>query len=275
MNRLVTALSLSLALLAGPALAADKPAEKAAEKPAGEKAEKAEKASGKSAEKAAPAKERDGLPLVFHEDFSDGEKAKERFDFLDPADWKMTKDEQGNWVLSLFQRPSAKTGKTEVRSPFGRAMVKDLYVGPFIMEVKLKSTIKPYGHQDLCLFLGEQGVSHLYYVHFGRVPDPNAGNIFIVNASPRKNLLPPHKKEVDWTADYHTATLERKEDGTISVSFDGKPYLSVNDKTFMAGRVGVGSFDDTGDFAEITVWGKKVEKPEARPAVKPAAEAKK
>ena len=28
-----------------------------------------------------------------------------------------------------------------------------------------------------------------------------------------------------------------------------------------AGRIGVGSFDDTGDFAEITVWGKVVEKP--------------
>lgn len=219
-------------------------------------------AADKPAEAAAPAKEMNGLPLVFHEDFSQGEKAKEKFDIIDPTDWKMVKDAAGKWVLSLFQKPTeASAGKPPVRSPFGRAIVKDLYVGEFVMDVKFKSTIKPYGHQDLCLYFGEQDVSHLYYVHFGRQPDPNAGNIFIVNGTPRKNLLPPHKDEVNWTENYHTARVTRKADGAIEILFDGKPYLSVNDKTFMAGRVGVGSFDDTGDFAEITVWGKKVEKP--------------
>ena len=32
--------------------------------------------------------------------------------------------------------------------------------------------------------------------------------------------------------------------------------MRVNDKTFPVGRIGVGSFDDLGDFAEITVWGR-------------------
>jgi hypothetical protein len=212
---------------------------------------------------AAPLPERDGLPLVFHEDFKDPEKGFGRFDFLDPKDWKMAKDGDRN-VLSLFQKPTNESaGKPPVRSPFGRAMIKDLYVGECVMEVRFKSTIKPYGHQDLCLYFGEVDVSHLYYVHFGREPDPNAGNIFIVNGAPRKNLLPPHKKTTDWTENYHTATVIRKADGKIDVRFDDKPYLAVDDKTFPVGRVGVGSFDDTGDFAEITVWGKKAEKPAA------------
>jgi hypothetical protein len=210
---------------------------------------------------AEPAKEVNGLPLVYHENFADGEKALSRFDLLDPTDWKMIKEPgSGNWLLSLFQKPTDKTAKTPVRSPFGRAIVKDLIVGEFVMEVKLKSTVTDYNHRDLCLFFGEKDVSHLYYVHLGKKPDPNCGNIYLVNGAPRKNLLPPQTKGIDWTDAFHTAKVVRKADGAIETYFDGKLWLKVNDKTFMTGRVGVGSFDDSGDFAEITVWGKKAEK---------------
>ena len=225
---------------------------------------------------AAPAKERDGLPLVFHEDFADADAAFKKFDLLDPDDWKMAKGPDGESVLSLFKRPTEKSsGNPPVRSPFGRAMVKDLYVKSFVMEVRFRSTIKAYPHQDLGLHFGEQDVSHLYYVHFGRAPDPNAGNIFLVNGEPRKNLLSPNKKPTEWTEHYHVGRVERHADGTIATFFDGQPYLSVKDETFQVGRVGVGSFDDTGDFAEVTVWGEKAEKPPAHPPVKPAAGEKK
>jgi hypothetical protein len=206
-----------------------------------------------------PAKEMNGLPLLFHEDFKDGERAMARFEFLDPADWKIAKDGD-HTVLSLFQKPKA---DTPVRRPAGQALVKDLYVGPFVMEVKLRSTIPDYGHRDLCLFFGQVDVSHGYYVHLGKAPDPNAGNVFIVNGAPRKNLLPPLDKDkgIPWTDDYHTARLVRDEDGSIEVFFDGKSWVKLTDKTFPVGQVGVGAFDDTGNFAEITVWGKKAEKP--------------
>lgn len=212
----------------------------------------------------APAKERDGLPLVFHEDFSEGEKAIEKFDIINPADWKMSKNAAGKWVLNLFKKPTNDSaGKPAVRSPFGQAIVKDLYVGEFVMEVKFTSTIPAYGHQDLCLFFGKVDPAHLFYVHFGRKPDANAGNIFIVDGAPRKNLLPPHDKGIEWTEKEHTATVVRKADGLIQVSFDGKPWLEVKSDKFPVGRVGVGSFDDTGEFSQITVWGKKAEKPAA------------
>lgn len=215
---------------------------------------------------AEPAKERDGMPLLFHEDFADGEKAKARFEFLDPADWRMDKDGDRP-VLSLFQKPKA---AVPVRRPFGQALVKGMSVGPFVMEVKLRSTIKDYGHRDLCLFFGQVDVSHGYYVHLGKEPDANAGNVFIVNAAPRKNLLPPLGRDrgIPWTDAYHTVRLVRGDDGAIEVFFDDKSWVKLNDKTFPAGQVGVGSFDDTGNFAQITVWGKKAEKP-AAPAIQP------
>ena len=205
------------------------------------------------------AKEKNGLPLLFHEDFKDGGKAMGLFEFLDPADWKIAKDGDRS-VLSLFTKPKA---ATPVRRPFGQALVKDLYVGPFVMEVKFRSTIKPYGHQDLCLFFGQVDVGHGYYAHLGKEPDANAGNVFIVNGKDRKNLLPPLAKDkgIPWTEGWHTARVVRGEDGMIEVFFDEKIWIKLTDNTFPVGQVGVGSFDDTGNFGEITVWGKRAEKP--------------
>jgi len=211
--------------------------------------------SAKRASREVP-KEVDGLPLLFREDFQDGEKTLARFEFLDPTDWKIAWDSDRT-VLSLFRKPAA---KTPFRSPFGRALVKDLHVGPFVMEVKLKSTVKDYGHRDLCLYFGSLDVSRLYYVHLGKKPDSHCGNVFIVNSADRKALAPVPMKGIDWTDGYHTARLVRGADGAIEVFFDGKSWLKATDRTFPVGQVGVGSFDDTGTFAEITVWGKKAEK---------------
>lgn len=46
--------------------------------------------------------------------------------------------------------------------------------------------------------------------------------------------------------------------GAIEVFFDDleKPVMRAADKTFLKGRVGVGSFDNTGDFGEVRLRGK-------------------
>jgi hypothetical protein len=50
-------------------------------------------------------------------------------------------------------------------------------------------------------------------------------------------------------------------DGTIEVYFDDmkKPVMTATDRTFLWGRVGVGSFDDTGNWADVKVWGVKAQ----------------
>ena len=50
-------------------------------------------------------------------------------------------------------------------------------------------------------------------------------------------------------------------DGTIEVYFDDrkKPIMTAVDKTFTWGQVGVGSFDDTGNWREVKLSGVKVE----------------
>ena len=58
----------------------------------------------------------------------------------------------------------------------------------FVLDVKVRSTTRDYGHRDLCLFFGHQDPSHFYYVHLGKQADEHANSIFIVNGKPRVSI---------------------------------------------------------------------------------------
>ncbi|QDT48145.1 hypothetical protein Pan258_21850 [Symmachiella dynata] len=209
-------------------------------------------------EKAKPAKTLDGLPLIFEDDFETGEA--KRWLPANAEGWKVT--HQGdNHVYS--QHKSIKL-KTPYRSPYNRAFIKDLYVSDFVLDVQLQSTIKDYGHRDLCMFFGYQDPSHLYYVHLGKKMDPHANNIFIVNDADRKSISTKTTDGTNWDDDWHHARVVRNvESGTIDIYFDDMetPVMTAVDKNFTWGQVGIGSFDDTGNFDDILLYGKKVDKP--------------
>jgi hypothetical protein len=199
-------------------------------------------------------KQVDGLPLLFHEEFKDGEKALERFEFDDPSAWKIAKDEERN-VLALTRQCKY---DPPVRSIRNRAFVKGLLVSqPFVLEVKLKSTVRDYGHRDLCILFGAVDDSHQFYVHLGKVADPNCNNIFLVDGKPRTNIATRTSKGTPWDDRYHTVRVVRKESGEVEVFWDGQSVMTADNKSFPVGKVGVGTFDDLGNFASITIWGKK------------------
>ncbi|WP_417390347.1 hypothetical protein [Gimesia sp.] len=197
-----------------------------------------------------------GLPLLFHENFESG-----KADHWEPTDdkaWKMI--HQGdNHVFSLTKKRSK--FEPPVRSPYNRALLKNINVSDFIFDVKLQSTIPDYGHRDLCLFFGYKDDAHFYYVHFGKKMDDHANQIFIVNDKPRTKISTKTTPGTDWDDEWHQARVERDtESGSIKIYFDNmeEPVMTATDKTFLTGRVGIGSFDDTGNFDELLLFGKQV-----------------
>lgn len=199
-----------------------------------------------------------GLPLLYQANFEDG-----KTDAWAPSDanaWKI-EEVDGNKVLSQFQQSKV---QTPVRSPFNRSVIKDLTVGDFVLDVQLQSTARDYPHRSLCLFFGYQDPAHLYYVHFGQKTDDHANQIFIVNNEPRKKISTETTPGTAWDNKWHHARIVRKvETGSIEVYFDDMqtPVMKAIDKNFTWGEVGVGSFDDTGRFDRVLVYGKKVAKP--------------
>jgi hypothetical protein len=208
------------------------------------------------------------LPLLLDENFSQG---ADRWEPASPEGWKII-DIDGGKAYSEFKNIDI-SKKLPHRSPWNIALLKDFTVTDFVLEVKMRETAKDYPHRDACLVLGYQNPSHFYYVHFAPVTgDLHADQIFIVNNADRAAITDKDHPSTGakWgdQATWHRLKIVRHAaDGLIEAYFHeddapfsdaDRPLMTAHDKTFPWGQVGIGTFDDTADFAEVKLWGNKV-----------------
>lgn len=194
----------------------------------------------------------DQTPVLLQEDF---EKGADRWEPTDPKAWKVIAADKGH-VFSQFVKNSKY--QPPFRSPYNIALIKDLQATDFVLEAKVRSTIKDYGHRDACLFFGWQDPAHFYYVHLGKKADDHANQIFIVNKAPRTKISKTSTPGTPWTDAWHRVKIVRTtKDGAIAVFFDDmtQPVMTAQDRTFLWGRIGVGSFDDTTEWDDVVIRG--------------------
>lgn len=200
------------------------------------------------------------LPLLLRENFEHGMDRWQTTD-PDPADsvWEViTAGDRCNHALrvtgpSKYQPP--------YRSPLSIAWLKDIEVGDFELSARVQNTnVTAGGHRDLCLFWGYQDPAHFYYVHFGAKADPHACQIFIVDGAPRTMITVDQAEGTPWTDGWHDVKVVRDvDDGTIEVYFDDmqRPLMTARDTTFTWGQVGLGTFDDHGNFDNVVLRGRR------------------
>ena len=208
------------------------------------------------------------LPVLVDEDFENGMNRWETTD-PDPAKsvWKVIEaGPAGNNALRV-SGPSSYS--PPFRSPHSIAWLKDVTVSDFELTVRVQNTnVNAGAHRDLCIFWGRQDPSHFYYVHYGAVSDPNACQIFIVNEHNRRPITIHEATGTPWTDDWHTLKVVRRvADGAIEVYFDdmAKPLMTARDKNFIWGQVGIGTFDDHGNFDDLVLRGNVVSDAEQAP----------
>ncbi|MFO0912853.1 MAG: hypothetical protein U0795_07840 [Pirellulales bacterium] len=212
--------------------------------PAGKEAQPAAKQTGRDA--------KTGWPLVFEDDFEHG---ADRWDPVDREGWRIERLEDGNHIFHQHLKSSSYT--PQHRSPLHQAYAKDLKVGSFVLEARVRSTHPDYGHRDACVFFGRENPSRLYYVHFGQKTDDHANQIFIVNDSPRAKISTQTNPGTPWDEAWHQVRIERDaKAGTIDVYFDDldRPAMKAVDTTFAEGAIGIGSFDDTAAWDNVRIY---------------------
>jgi hypothetical protein len=175
------------------------------------------------------------------------------------ADWDL--DGNGTWavhgpVLAL-EKEGVPAGK--IRRPAALAILKSDPLTDLTYRLELRSTAPvDLAVRDVQLIVGYQSPSQFYYVHLSAKTDGVHNGIFIVNNADRRRIDEPTSTPRLTDQAWHTARLERNvATGRIAVFFDdhAEPILSATDKTFEWGRVGLGSFDETGEFRNIEVTG--------------------
>ena len=193
-----------------------------------------------------------GFAAIFDDDFESG---IDNWELVDDG-WKHAPSGNSK-VLSLSKKDS--NLKPVHRSPLHLALLKGHAVSDFDLNLRIQSTHEDYDHRDVCLFFGYQSPTQYYYVHLGKKTDPHCNQIFIVNNADRTKISSTTNEGIDWDRRWHAVRLLRDAStGEIQVFFDDltKPVMTATDNTFSHGRVGLGSFDDTANFDNLTLAGK-------------------
>lgn len=173
-----------------------------------------------------------------------------------PADWKIV-EIGGNHALRL-----AKAGPVGAnpRRPVKMALWKPGCVASFEFNLKVKRDPIQAKEGDLLVIFGFQDKLHFYYAHLssddGNVAVHNG--IFRVNGSDRERIAgvgaSPVLPDEDW---HRIRVLRDAESGALKlfVDDDEEPRFEVTDRTHTFGLVGVGSFDNTGEFDDLRLQG--------------------
>jgi hypothetical protein len=174
---------------------------------------------------------------------------------------RFTLDGSGTWDVKdqMLVLTKAGTPGGPIRRPAALAVLQSEPLVRATVQVEMRSTApEEVKNRDLEIIFGYQSPSRFYYVHLAGITDPNHNGVFLVDNKDRRRIddgtAPPQLKDREW----HRVRLERDgATGRIEVFVDGsaKPALQVTDTTIPAGRVGLGSFDDTGEFRRLSVSG--------------------
>jgi hypothetical protein len=140
------------------------------------------------------------------------------------------------------------------RRPLQYAMLKNVKVGSFT----LKARVRREGGSMIIVF-NYVDTLHFYYTHLSvdaGSKEPVHNGIFLVNNAPRVRIAgveaAPALPDTSW---HQIRVVRNAESGRIEVSSDvqSQPLFTVVDRTFTCGQIGLGSFDETGDFDDVTL----------------------
>ena len=184
--------------------------------------------------------------------------------FSDPAKWTFSDDKAWNWTGEgkdrVLHLTAQNTKPPKYRSPFNLAWCdggrewKD-----FTLTAEARLTKFDAGNNDLCFAFGRAAENRFYYAHLGEKADEPHHQIHIVDNADRKAITTFRTGGTPWKEGtwHHIKIVRNTATGDIGVWFDDmeKPVLTAQDKTLEWGKIGLGSFDDLGEFRNVRIKG--------------------
>jgi hypothetical protein len=174
---------------------------------------------------------------------------------------RFTLDGSGTWEVADGKLILSKAGTPAgpIRRPAALAILQSEPLFRATVQVEMRSTAAlDVKNRDLEIIFDYASPKRFYYVHLAGITDPVHNGIFLVDGKDRRRIddgtAPPQLTDREW----HRVRLERDaETGRIEVFVDGadQPSLKATDTSIRGGRVGLGSFDDTGEFRRFGVAG--------------------
>ncbi len=172
-----------------------------------------------------------------------------------PDGWEVT-DLDGSKVYAL----TAPGEVGEVAAPKSWSVIKDHDLSSFEFSGRLKCMAEiDNPNRDLCIFFHYLDPTHFYYVHFSASSDERHNIIGLVNGADRIKInVEPAGLSVFRLTDreWHTFKVTYDaETGSMSAYLDDldTPIVTASGSVLGHGLVGIGSYDDTGYFDDLTL----------------------
>ncbi len=191
------------------------------------------------------------LPVVATEDFASSSSLA-RFECTDPQAWRWLEID-GAGTLDLHKQSAYVPPH---RSPLNLALLRDVTVGDVALELEAWQTGREYPHRDLVFVFGHRDAAHFCYAHLASAADGSAHHLQLVDGADRAPRTVQRTQGVAWGSGWKHVRIERK--GTrVRVWFDrGSEPVLEGELPSWPGRIGLGSFDDTGRFRGLVLRGR-------------------
>lgn len=175
--------------------------------------------------------------------------------FGDATAWTWSK-EGGTSVLTLHRQQEF---KPKVRSPFNLAWLTTKEWKTFTLTVEARLTKFDAGNNDLCIAFGRQDEVRFYYAHLGEKADGVHHQLHLVDRADRRAITATRTAGTPWQPGtwHRLKVVHDVRTGKLAVYFDdmNQPVLTADDKTLAHGWIGLGSFDDLGQFRNLEIRG--------------------
>ena len=183
--------------------------------------------------------------LPIRDDFNTGHLNAWEMPF--PEDWEILKEGSIDYLHMKRNRAPGVP-----RRPLQFARLRGVEVGSFILNVEVRrvggSMIVVFNYVDTL---------HFYYVHLSENPGTEVAvhnGIFIVDGGDRRRIAGLDAAAALPDRSWHDVRIVRNVlSGSTQVFLnkETRPRFSVLDRTFTRGQIGLGSFDETGDFSHF------------------------
>ena len=171
------------------------------------------------------------------------------------SDW-VIEPQSGAPILSLRQNRGPLPGP---RRPIQFALAQT----PDLGSVTVQADVKPLG-RSLMLVFAYRDEAHFDYAHLSTdtaATEPHHNGIFHVYGGERVRISSERGPAAFGGGNrwYHVELVRDAQSGAIRVSVDGKPIpaLEAVDLSLGAGKVGLGSFDETAQFKNVRISAKE------------------
>lgn len=184
--------------------------------------------------------------------------------FTDPARWSFADAKAWKWSgegqARTLQLVAQNAWKPAFRSPMNLAWFCGREWKDFTLTAEVRLKKFDAGNNDLCIAFGRTEENRFYYVHLGEKADAAHHQIHLVDRADRKPVTSYRTAGTPWKEGtwHRVKVVLNTATGDIGVWFDDmeKPLLAAKDKSLVEwGRIGLGSFDDLGEFRQVKVRG--------------------